>query len=90
MLRNYLRTALRTLIRTRLYSFINVLGLSIGMAAGMLILQHVRYEKSYDGYHPANRRIYRLRYERTSEDGSSVRFASCCPPAADALTCGRR
>jgi len=60
---------------------INVLGLAIGMTAFLLILHYVHFEKSYDRHYPDLERLYRLRYERTTEDGSSVKFASCCPPA---------
>ncbi len=82
MLFNYLKTAIRNLRKTKLFSLINILGLTIGMTACLLILHYVSYEKSYDRFHEHSERIYRLRYERSSEDGSIVRFASCCPPAA--------
>ncbi len=82
---HYLKVTLRNLKRSRLFSFINILGLAVGMAACLLILHYVRFEKSYDRFHPDYERIYRLRYERTSEEGTAVRFASCCPPAADAI-----
>jgi putative ABC transport system permease protein len=83
LISHYLKTALRSLNRTKLFSLINILGLAVGMAVCLLILQYVTFEKSYDRFHPDSDRIYRLRYERTSEEGTSVRFASCCPPAAD-------
>jgi putative ABC transport system permease protein len=83
MLLNYVKTALRNLRRTRMFSSINILGLAVGMAACLLILHYVRFERSYDRFHADGERIYRLRYERTSEEGTAVRFASCCPPAAD-------
>ena len=53
------------------------------MAACLLILFYVNYEKKYDEFHKDNHRIYRLRYDRTSEEGQIVQFASCCPPAAE-------
>jgi len=81
MIRNYLVIAFRNLLRTRQFSLINILGLSIGMTACLVILHYVSYERSYDKFHENSDRIYRLRYERYSEDGESVRFASCCPPA---------
>jgi len=56
-------------------------GLATGMAASLLILHYVHFERSFDRFHTDTDRIYRIRYERTSEDGSAVRFASCCPPA---------
>jgi putative ABC transport system permease protein len=81
MLKNYMVVAIRNIKKTKLFSFINILGLAVGVCAFLLIWNYVNFEKSYDNYHPNNDRIYRLRYERTSEDGSAVRFASCCPPA---------
>jgi len=85
MFLNYLKTAIRNLIRTALFSSIAILGLAIGMAACLLILHYVNFEKSYDRFHKDSERIYRLRYERTSEEGQKVQFASCCPPAADVI-----
>jgi putative ABC transport system permease protein len=72
----------RNLLKNRFFSLINILGLAAGITAFLLILCYVRYEKSYDRYHRLSDRIYRLRYERSSAEGESVRFASCCPPAA--------
>lgn len=85
MSRHYLKVAVRNLKRTKLFSVINILGLAVGMAICLLILHYVSFEKSYDRFHEDSERIYRLRYERTSEEGTAVRFASCCPPAADAI-----
>ena len=82
---HYLKIAIRNLTHTKLFSIINILGLSIGMATCLLILHYVNFERSYDRFHEDSERIYRLRYERTSEEGTAVRFASCCPPAADAI-----
>jgi len=80
MLKNYLKTATRNLIKTRQYTIINILGLAIGMAACLLILHYVYFERSYDRSFDNSERIYRLRYERTSETGETVHFSSCCPP----------
>lgn len=81
MVRNYLLIALRNLLKTRQFSLINTLGLTMGMTACLVILHYVSFQRSYDTFHESSDRIYRLRYERYSEDGESVRFASCCPPA---------
>ncbi len=83
MFQHYLKTTIRNLRGSKLFSLINILGLAIGMSACLLILHYVKFEKSYDRFHVHSERIYRLRYERTSEDGTTVRFASCTPPAAD-------
>ncbi len=82
MFKNYLKIAFRNLTKTKMFSLINICGLAIGMAAFLLILHYVNYEKSYDQFQENSERIYRLRYERTDSKGDAVRFASCCPPAA--------
>jgi putative ABC transport system permease protein len=82
---HYLKVAIRNLARTKLFTIINILGLAVGMATCLLILHYVSFERSYDRFHMDSERIYRLRYERTSEEGTAVRFASCCPPAADSI-----
>ena len=82
MLKNYLIVAFRSLRRTTTASVINILGLAVGMAASLLILHYITFETSFDNFHKDGDRIYRLRYERTVNSGLSVKFASCCPPAA--------
>ncbi len=58
MLKNYFLTAWRHLWKNRAYSIINIAGLAIGMAACIIILLFVSYEKSFDRWHTRN--IYRL------------------------------
>ncbi|GAB4025788.1 ABC transporter permease [Spirosoma gilvum] len=60
MLRNYLTIALRTLAHNKAYSIINVVGLSIGLAAAMLIMLYTKDEVSYDQFHANNPHIYRI------------------------------
>ncbi|MCU0379519.1 MAG: ABC transporter permease [Bacteroidales bacterium] len=78
----YLRIAYRNIVSGKLFSLINIMGLAVGITAFLLIATYVQYEKSYDTFHKNSDRIYRLRYERSSAEGESVKFASCCPPAA--------
>lgn len=78
----YLRIAYRNIVSGKFFSLINILGLAVGITAFLLIATYVQYEKSYDTFHRNSDRIYRLRYERSSAEGESVKFASCCPPAA--------
>jgi len=81
MFANYLKIAIRNMLKNKLFTLINILGLGIGIASCLLILHYVNFEKSYDQFHENKEDIYRLRYERYSEDGSAVKFASCAPPA---------
>ena len=81
MLNNYLKIAARNFLKYKTYSIINILGLAVGIATCLLILQYISFERSYDKFHKDSDRIYRLRYERISDNGGAVRFASCCPPA---------
>lgn len=60
MLKNYFKTALRNLGRNRWVTLISILGLSVGMASGLLSFLHIRYEKSFDRFHSKSSRIYRI------------------------------
>ncbi len=63
MLKNYLTIALRNLVKRKLYSFINIFGLAIGVAVCLVILKYVDFELSYDRFHEKAERIYRTNYE---------------------------
>ncbi|MGH8219120.1 MAG: ABC transporter permease [Steroidobacteraceae bacterium] len=60
MFRHYLATALRSMVRHRLYSLINLVGLSVGLACAILIALYARYELSYDKWIPDTANLYRL------------------------------
>ncbi len=60
MLQHYLRMALRGFVRHKLYSFINIAGLSVALACAILILLFVRDQFSYDAFVPGAQNIYRL------------------------------
>jgi putative ABC transport system permease protein len=80
MLRNYLIIAWRNLIRHKVFSLINILGLAIGMAACLLILQYVSFERSYDRFHEKASRIYRITF--LGETGSGSEQDACAYNAA--------
>ena len=58
MIQNYIKTAWRNLSKNKIYSAINIVGLAIGMAACLVIMLFVLYERSFDQFHSKN--IYRL------------------------------
>jgi len=72
MIRNYFTIAWRTLAHNKVYSFINVIGLSIGLAAAMLILLYTKDEVSFDQFHTNNPNIYRITSRSLSIDGKKV------------------
>ncbi|MCK5470212.1 MAG: ABC transporter permease, partial [Cyclobacteriaceae bacterium] len=60
MLKNYFLISLRHLLKNKLFSFINIFGLALGMASFMLINSYVRYENSYDRINENIENIYRV------------------------------
>jgi putative ABC transport system permease protein len=63
MFKNYLKIAIRNLTRNKIYSFINIAGLSLGLASAMLIILYVKDEVSYDRFHAGVNQIYRVTSE---------------------------
>jgi len=61
--KNYLRTTIRTISKNKVYSGLNILGLALGIAAFLFILQYVWYERSYDKFHSNHEDLYRVRYQ---------------------------
>ena len=70
MIKNYFKTAFRNLFRNKVYSFINIMGLSLGLACVMLIMLYVKDEVSYDRFHRSVSQIYRIGMKRIKPDGS--------------------
>jgi putative ABC transport system permease protein len=60
MFKNYFKIAFRNLWKHRAFSFINIMGLTVGMTACFLIFLYVRFELSYDSFHEKGDRIYRV------------------------------
>ena len=60
MLKNYLVTIFRQIRNNKVFSFINILGLALGMAACLVITQYVNFHTSFDTFHSKSDRVYRL------------------------------
>ncbi|MFP4023032.1 MAG: ABC transporter permease [Thiohalospira sp.] len=60
MIKNYIKVALRNLSRNKIYSLINIVGLSVGLAATILLFLYVRFELSYDKYFNEQEKIFRV------------------------------
>jgi putative ABC transport system permease protein len=76
MFTNYFKIAWRNMIRQRMYSVIKVGGLSIGIAACLLIAVFIQYELSYDQQYPDKDRIYRVVAEYNVSFGSGHFFST--------------
>src|SRR5687767_12923620 len=70
MIKNYFKITLRNLLRNKVYSSINIFGLSLGLACAMLIILYTKDELSYDRFHDKVDRIYRIVHQRINPDGS--------------------
>lgn len=68
MLINYFKIAFRTLIKKKVYAVINILGLSVGAAASLIIFLYVQGELSYDKFLPESDRLYRVVEDRIYPD----------------------
>ncbi|MBS1605546.1 MAG: ABC transporter permease, partial [Bacteroidetes bacterium] len=89
MIANYLIVALRNLFKHKVFSFINIFGLALGIAASLLIVQYARYQLSYDRFEANSDRIYRLQLDRYDNGKLSTQWAAGCtgigPLVKDAL-----
>src|SRR5215475_2000696 len=76
MIRSYLKIAWRNMMRHKAYSGINILGLAIGIAACLLILQYVSYELSYENFQDKRSQIYRVQQDRYDKGKLSTQWAA--------------
>ncbi len=84
MLKNFFLITLRNTVRDKTYLFLNVLGLSIGIAGSILILLYVLHETSYDKFHEKANRIYRINCYAKLE-AKEMSIAITAPPQAEAF-----
>jgi len=81
MLKNYFKIALRNLLKHKGFSFINILGLSVGLTCCLLIGLYINEEMSYDRFHENADETYRFTREFMSQDGStSLHLSRLAPP----------
>lgn len=78
MIRNYLKIAWRNLWKNKLFSFINIIGLAVGVACCVLIFIYVQNELSYDKFNDKSDRIYRVTSHMIQENKEEF-FAPTSP-----------
>ena len=76
MLKNYFKIAWRNLLKSKVYSFINVFGLTIGLGCSLLILMYVFDELTFDAFHQHADKIYRVVETQTTQEGKESKVAA--------------
>jgi putative ABC transport system permease protein len=84
MIKNYIKIAFRNLWRHKSFSFINIIGLAVGMTACFLIFMYVRFELSYDKFNQNFSQIYRLNTDIKSPN-EVLHWSSASAPMGPAL-----
>jgi len=84
MFSNYIKIAWRNLMKHKLFSFINVMGLSIGISVCFIIMVFVQDELSYDRFNEKADRMYRIAF-RATMNGGKINESNVMPPVAAAL-----
>lgn len=85
MLSNYLKVAMRFLIRNKVFSFLNIIGLTLGIVGFFLIMQYVSYELSFDSFHENSENIYRVKSNYFLDGKLQGAFATSVPAVGPAM-----
>lgn len=85
MVRSILITALRNIFRNRTFSAINLVGLSISMSLGLLIITVIQEQFTFDSFHRESDRIVRINTRALRADGGSEDYASVPFPLGNAI-----
>lgn len=88
MFRNYVKVALRNLLKNRVYSLINILGLSVGVTCCMLIFLYAKDEVSFDHFHKNKENIFRITAEAVKPSGEKNLYGSTGMMPGPAFTKG--
>lgn len=82
MLSSYLTQSIRYMVKHKLFSTINITGLSLGMAACYFILHYVTYELSFDQFHTRSSSIYRITQQTVHNEDNVFHTATAYLPVA--------
>lgn len=80
MLQNHITSTIRNFRRNKTYSFLNVLGLALGITSFVFLFQYLRFELSYDKFHGNSNDIYRVRVDQFFPGTPPMRFAVAFVP----------
>ena len=79
MFKNYLKIAWRNLIKNKMYSYINLTGLTMGMTCFILIALYIQFETSYDEHHEKSDRIYRVVQQQEGNEFKGTDYFAVTP-----------
>ena len=79
MIKNFFIITLRSLLKNGVYTFINITGLSVGLACSLLILLWVNDELSYDQFHEKKNQLYRVMTNSLGDNGINTGMAVPIP-----------
>ena len=79
MLKNYLKIALRNLLKNKVYSMINISGLTIGMTCFILIALYIQFELSFDKHFKNSDRIYRIVQQQEGNEYRGTNYFAVSP-----------
>ena len=84
MIKNYLKIAIRTLWKNKLFSFVNILGLSLSMAVGVILFTGLKATYDTDHFHPKIYQIVRILTQETKE-AEQTRWGTAPLPLAQKM-----
>lgn len=84
MFQNYFKTAIRSILRERYYALLKIAGLALGIGTSLVLLLYISHQLSYDRFHPAADRTYRINQTNIWDPSGGV-FGSTGPVVADEL-----
>lgn len=79
MIKNHLKIAFRNIWKNKVFSLINIIGLSVGLSASFVIGVMIFHDLTFDKFHPDRDRIYRVTTEFTSPEGNFFNHAASIP-----------
>src|SRR6187401_1153730 len=85
MIKNYIKIAIRNIWANKTFSFINIVGLSVSMSLGLLIILIVKEQYSLDRFHKDADRIYRVETRALRVGSGSEDYATVPTPLATVL-----
>ena len=87
MFKNHIKTAWRSLVKHRMFSFINIFGLTLGVSCSLFILLWIQDELSYDNFHTGGDRLYKVMIHNKDKSGAITGGSMDATPGllADAL-----